>query len=114
MVEIIGQFQSGFCPMVESDGWRLAFVTYGPQYGPLREMKRHMDTDEAFVLIRGNAKLYTIDGNEIKVMNMNPENVYMIRKGTWHHLYLSSDAFLIAVENCNVTADSTERMERHY
>ena len=95
MIEINHTYTPGFCGMTESDTWKVVFVTPAPVYGPLQEMKRHNDTDEVFVLIRGTATMYTLENDQVVSFPMEKETVYNIRKGTWHHLHLQPDAFLI-------------------
>ena len=113
MIDINKNYTPGFCGMTESESWKLVFVTCSPVYGPLKELKRHMDTDEAFVLIRGSATMYTMEHDRLVSFAMEPETVYNIRKGTWHHLHLQPDAFLIAAENSNISIQNTERMPIH-
>ena len=113
MIEINNTYTPGFCGMTESDTWKVVFVTPAPVYGPLQEMKRHNDTDEVFVLIRGTATMYTLENDQVVSFPMEPDTVYNIRKGTWHHLHLQPDAFLIAAENSNISIQNTERMPIH-
>ena len=113
MIEINNTYTPGFCGMTESDTWKVVFVTPAPVYGPLQEMKRHNDTDEVFVLIRGTATMYTLENDQVVSFPMEKETVYNIRRGTWHHLHLQPDAFLIAAENSKMSPQNTERMPIH-
>ena len=50
---------SGFDAVHQFESWKIAFITSAAQYGELKEMKRHMLSDEAFA---------------------NPENVPSLKK----------------------------------
>ncbi len=110
MIEIFESQESGFSPKIVFEGWKAAFITYSPQYDLLTEMKRHMESDEAFVLLSGVATIYTFDA-VLQETEMEPKKLYNIKKGTWHHVKVSSDALLFVVENSNTTKENTERMD---
>lgn len=110
MIETTEKYSSGFHRMTESDKWQVAFITHSDVYGNLKELKRHMTTDEVIILIRGNATLYTYENDKVVRIDMEKDVVYNIKKATWHHLKLSKDALLIAIEDSNITKETTERM----
>ncbi len=110
MIEAIKNTASGFFPMVKTDKWQVAYITYSDAYGDLKELKRHMTTDEVILLIRGNATLYTYENSKISSIAIKNDGIYNIKKATWHHLKISKDALLIAVENSDITKETTERM----
>lgn len=100
---------SGFDSLHQFDGWKVAFVTYAQQYGELKVVKRHVSTDEAFVLMSGNATLYTADGDQPLVKTeLEKEKLYVVEKNTWHHLQVSKDALLVVVENSDTTKENTQ------
>ena len=68
-----------------------------------------MKTDEAFVLLSGEATLYT----ENEIMPMQTNTVYNIPKGEWHHITVSRDATVMVVENSNTCMDNTERRAKN-
>ncbi len=110
MIEIFESREPGFSTKVVYDGWKAAFITYSPQYDELKEMKRHMETDEVFALLSGSATAFTFDGT-LHETPMEPKKLYNIKKGTWHHVKVSPDALLLVVENSNTTKENTERMD---
>ena len=110
MIETIENHSNGFYRMTASDNWQVAYITYSEAYGDLKELKRHMTTDEVMILIRGNATLYTYENGAVISSEMKKDVVYNIKRATWHHLKVSEDALLIVVENNNITKESTERM----
>ena len=100
---------SGFDTVHTFEGWKVAFITCAEQYGELKVLKRHMQTDEVFVLVKGSATLFTADGDEpLTKTEMQSEKLYNVQKGTWHHLQVSQDALIIVVENSDTTKDNTE------
>ena len=100
---------SGFDTLHVFDGWKVAFITYAEQYDELKLLKRHTQTDEVFVLIKGEATLYSADGEQPLVLTkMEKEKLYNVKKNTWHHLSVSKDALLIVVENSDTTKENTQ------
>ncbi len=100
---------SGFDLLHTFEGWKVAFITSAEQYGDLKVIKRHTQTDETFVLIKGKATLYTADDDEaLQITELESEKLYIVKKNTWHHLKVSEDALLFVVENSNTSKDNTE------
>ena len=100
---------SGFDTLHTFEGWKVAFITYGEQYGELKLVKRHTKTDEVFVLINGKATLFTADGDEpLQTTFLEKEKLYIVKQNTWHHLKVSKDALLIVVENSDTTKENTQ------
>ena len=100
---------SGFDLLHSFEGWKVAFITYAEQYDELKILKRHTQTDEAFVLVKGEATLYATDEDfKFTTMRLEKEKLYIVENNTWHHLKVSKDATLIVVENSNTTKENTE------
>ena len=103
---------NGFDVLHTFEGWKTAFITYAEQYGELKIVKRHTQTDEAFVLVKGEATLYTADGDEpLQTTVLEMEKLYVVQKNTWHHLKVSKDALIVVVENSDTTKENTESKE---
>ena len=103
---------SGFDTLHTFEGWKVAFITCAKQYGELKLVKRHTQTDEVFILVKGEAKLFTADGDEPLVTTvLEKEKLYIVQKNTWHHLKVSEDGLLIVVENGDTTKENTESKE---
>ncbi len=110
MIEVFESTDGGFSTKIIHKGWKAAFITYSAQYDALTEMKRHLESDEAFVLLRGQATIYTFDGAKTET-HLAPCKVYNVRQGTWHHVQVSRDALLFVVENSDTSKENTERMD---
>ena len=103
---------NGFDTLHTFEGWKVAFITHAEQYGELKIVKRHTQTDEVFVLVNGEAILYTADGDEpLQTTVLEKEKLYVVQKNTWHHLQVSEDALLVVAENSDTSKENTESKE---
>ena len=110
MIEILDYTGEGYRPLVDFEGWRVAFLRCNERFASLTGLERHLETDEVFVLLEGSATLYTRDGDG--VMHLTPmegHKVYNVKKAVWHHIVVSEDATVLIVENADTTAENTER-----
>ena len=102
----------GFCPVVRNPQFLCAFITPSPMYapGPVREMKRHNDTDEVFVLLEGTAVLLTRDnlGEPCRFTPLSPLSAYTVHAGTWHYLAMSKDAKVFVTESGSLKRENTD------
>lgn len=89
----------------EFEGWRTGLLRYSERFAKLSEMEKHLKSDEAFVLLQGEATLYT----ENEERKMKPLVLYNIPKGIFHHIVLSKDAVVFVVENSNTVRENTEK-----
>ena len=105
---------SGFQPIFRNDRFLCALITHSGQYsyGKVTAVKRHMTSDEVFVLLRGSATLVTADPNwaNRQVTQLHSGVAYCVEAGTWHYLAVSEDAMLFVTENNDVTAQNTETL----
>jgi mannose-6-phosphate isomerase-like protein (cupin superfamily) len=102
--------EAGYKPLVFFDGWQVALLNWEPLFDPgnLGEIERHNKTDEVFVLLKGRAVLFTIDGTgKPRAEEMAHQVVYNVTQGTWHNLVSSRDASWIIVENNGTHLDDT-------
>jgi hypothetical protein len=95
----------GYMPLIEYDRWRVAVLRFIDDLLPenIHSMQRHMETDEVFVLLKGQCILFIGVGNdlitEIHPQVMEAEKVYNVKKACWHTHILSKDAMVLIVEN---------------
>lgn len=87
------------------EGWKIGLLRYSDRFSEFKMLERHNETDEVFVLLEGNAILYT----ENQQLQMQKSVVYNIPKGVWHHITVSKEATVMVVENSNTSADNSER-----
>jgi hypothetical protein len=105
---------AGFQPLVVFNGWRVAILNYLGAIHPERNkrMERHTETDEIFVLLRGQGILL-IGGNGSKVEGVYPQKmeagvIYNVRRNTWHTILLSRDASVLIVEEEDTNEHNSE------
>lgn len=106
---------NGFQPVVRNDRFLCARITHSSQYsfGMVRTVKRHLTSQEVFVLIQGSAVLLTAapDGSERQITELKRGEVCCVEAGYWHYLAVSEDALLFVTEGSDVSAQNTETME---
>lgn len=86
--------------------WCVAFLTQDDEYTVNTYMERHMETDEVFVLLKGEATLYI--GLERTPVKMEPCRLYNCTVGTWHNIVCSADASVLIAENSDTDRSNTE------
>ena len=111
MIEVLDNYSAGFSTLISNEKWKVAFITASEQYGKLKVLKRHNLTDEAFLLVKGNALLYTLEDGKLVTRQMQKEKLYNIKKATWHHLEVQEDTLIMVVENSDTSAQNTDSME---
>ncbi len=105
MIEKYTYTGEDFNVMMKFEGWRIGFLRRSERFSEFKRLERHMKTDEAFVLLLGEATLYT----ENESCEMEKGVLYNIPRGVWHHITVSEDATVMVVENSDTSADNTEK-----
>lgn len=100
----------GYEPLISFRGWRVAIVNYCDK---LREDKlfkreRHLDTDEVFVLLQGDAALHI--GIEMKKYPLEIGKLYNVKKGIWHCITMEEGAKVVVIESDDTDDTNTERV----
>ena len=114
LVKILEFNGEGYKPLVDFGTWRVAFLRYIDELIPenIHRLERHVETDEVFVLLAGEAILFFGDGeNEIEALTslkMKPGKLYNVRKNAWHCCVLSRDATILLVENNDTGKENTD------
>ncbi len=94
-----------FTTLFTAAGWKIGSLCYSKRFSALTVAERHLQTAEAFVLLKGNATLW-VEGQSIK---MQPCRLYLVDCGEWHHIVVSRNAVVLVAENSNTTAENTEK-----
>ena len=104
----------GFEPIFHTPNFKCAFITLSPQYafGEIKEMKRHNDSDEVFVLLSGSAVLLTREkgSTEYTKTVLEYHTAYNMQQGTWHYLAVSEDALVFVAESGSMEKENTETL----
>lgn len=109
MIDILGYAGDDFKAVMQFEGWKIGLLRYSDRFSDLKCLERHIMTDEAFVLLEGEATLY-IKGEDVTQYTMEKNKVYNVHKNVWHHIVVSENATVLVVENSNTTKANTEKV----
>jgi hypothetical protein len=122
----IGQYTDiGYKPIVDYGAWRVAVLNYIDELDPpnLKDMQRHDETDEVFVVLSGKFVLFLGEGRDkvgaIHAVKLEPLTMYNVKRGVWHTHTLEPGASVLIVENVDTSdanspkapLDATQRAE---
>lgn len=114
LVEIHQHSGTGYKALVYFESWRVAFLNYDEKF--MREntiyLERHDLTDEVFILLSGTCSLFIGNGDsdspgQIKLLPLETQKMYNVKKGVWHNLVLTPGTSLLIVENSNTSKDNS-------
>lgn len=111
MLEVYEYSGEGFKPLVFTEGWQAALLNWEPLFNRqnLDEIERHNHTEEVFVLLRGQALLFTRpDGGALTAVEMQEGLIYNVPAGLWHNLVATRDVRFLIVENRDTHLHDTE------
>ena len=89
-------------------GWRVAFLNHGDVFAKPTYLERHLETDEAFVLLEGAATL--LIGEDRREAAMERNRIYNVRKGVWHQIVTVPGTRCLVIENADTSLENSERM----
>lgn len=104
----------GFQPLVHFGAWRVAILRSreDTRAAGITKLERHMQTDEVFVLMAGQAVLLIAgDGQNLDTIlaePMAPGKLYNVRQAVWHGVLLSRDASILIVENRDTAVENSQ------
>ncbi len=107
LLEIREYMDPGYKPVINFGEWRVAILNYLDEIRPERigKMERHNETDEVFVMLKGQGILFIGEGNnkvdKIYSKELEFGKIYNVRRGVWHAVVLSLDGSVLIVENRN-------------
>ena len=107
--------KSGYKPLVDYGAWRVAILNHE---GRKRTgyIERHLETDEVFVLLTGQATLFdggtaAAPNRSLRAIAMKKGSVYNVKKASWHYSKLSASTKILIVENRNTTGKNSEKAD---
>lgn len=112
-IEITNFPETDYTRLVTYEGWRVAALAFCQNTTPemIETMQKHDETDEVFVLMKGNATLITAGNGEVpgelSLCKMEPLKVYNVKKGYWHNHVLDEEGLVLIVENNNTCDDNS-------
>jgi ureidoglycolate hydrolase len=113
LLEICEFTDPGYQPVIDFDTWRVAILNYLDEIHPERIdfMERHNETDEVFVMLRGQGILYLGEGGKcienIHLQVMERGKIYNVKRSVWHTVVLSRDGSVLIVENRNTGKENS-------
>jgi len=114
MIKTIEYTKNGYKPLIDFEAWRVAILNSHKKMGlnDLKYLERHMETDEVFVLLQGNASL--IHGGQrkepkkLEKIKMKKNIFYNVKKASWHTVLMGTNTKILIVENKNTTKKNSE------
>jgi hypothetical protein len=98
---------TGYNPFLIRNNWQVAQLNHvvGQGLDDLVKIDVHLNTDEVFILLKGQVVLIAAEKNEdrisFKLVKMEEGVTYNIPKMMWHNIAMSEDAQVIIIEDAN-------------
>ena len=114
MVDIHAHEGDGFKAVMNFESWRVAIMNHAPHQcrEAVTQLSRHLETDEAFALLSGQATICWADGDIPQALHytqLTPGQLYNVRRGTWHTVLTQPGTKLVVVENSDTSAANSEK-----
>lgn len=112
-IDVKSYLGEGYLPMIDYESWRVAILRYCEELEiqNLKTMQKHEESDEVFVLLKGNCMLFAGgDGEDIQEVSgilMEPLKLYNVKKGVWHTHTLDQEGTVLIVENRNTSNENS-------
>ena len=98
---------AGYNPFLIRNNWQVAQLNHitGQGFEDIEKIDVHLNTDEVFILLKGQVVLITAEKDEdrlsFKMVKMKEGVTYNIPKMTWHNIAMSDAAQVIIIEDAN-------------
>lgn len=109
--------EEGYRKLFSYQSWRIAILNYIDELeiDNISYVEAHSLTDEAFVLLNGQAILYFAEVDQQAIISfhsvsLEPQKIYRIPKGIYHTHTLSHDAKLLIIEEENTSNENSPRI----
>ena len=99
--------EEGYHPFLIRDGWQVAQLNYddNQKVENITRLDVHHQTDEVFILLKGEAVLITATINQgqpvFELELMKPGIIYNITQNTWHNIAMKKGSEVIIIEKSN-------------
>lgn len=103
----------GFAGLWTYGEWKLAMMNDAPhlRIESLKTISKHLCTDEAFVLLEGEATMYIGDGDDtvgnITRYDYEKGKLYVVKKGTWHQIRTYPSTKLFIAEQADTSPENS-------
>jgi len=113
LLEIREFIDPGYQPVIDFETWRVAILNYLEEINPgkIDFMERHNESDEVFVLTKGEGILFLGEGGT-RIEKIHPQvmergKIYDVKRSVWHTIVLSRDGSVLIVENRNTSRENS-------
>ena len=113
LLEIREFIDPGYQPVIDFETWRVAILNYLEEINPgkIDFMERHNESDEVFVLTKGEGILFLGEGRT-RIEKIHPQvmergKIYDVKRSVWHTIVLSRDGSVLIVENRNTSRENS-------
>ncbi len=108
-IEIYQAKKDGYESVMFYDTWRIGLIKPSEIFTHITYVERHMETDEAFLVLEGKATLLHLDSNDqLHTYDMEVGKIYNVPKAVWHAVALHPEALVMVVENANTAKTNSE------
>lgn len=107
MIETYKIEGDGYHPFLIRDGWQVAQLNYQEEQhiNNIKKLDVHLQTDEVFVLTKGNSVLIAAKIEEgepvFELELMEQHKVYNIPQDMWHNIAMKKGSEVIIIEKSN-------------
>ncbi len=114
--EIYSYDDIGFKKVFNYKSWSIAYLNFIDELivDNLKYVEAHHETDEAFILLNGNASIIIADNNltpmSFKKVKLELEKVFVVKSDSYHTLILDEDAKILIIEENNTNDDNTSKI----
>jgi len=116
-LQILEHKGENYKPLFHFGAWRVAMLNchYRFRRENINQLERHLLTDEAFTLLKGEAALYIADGDaahagHVEIVPLEPCKVYNVPQGVWHAIEVSDDASILIIENDDTSVHNSPKL----
>jgi len=113
LLEIKEYSGDGYKPVVDFEKWRVAMLNSVNGFFPekIKEMEKHNETDEVFVLLKERGIIFLGEGDDgvikIHAADIEPYKIYNIKKSVWHTLVMAKGTKVLIVENSDTASQNS-------
>lgn len=112
--EILKFEGTGYKELMRYNSWKVAVLNYIDELEieNLSYVEAHLETDEIFVLLKGEATLIFYDPivKKFSYLKLEPYKVYNVKLGIFHTHVISKDCSLLIVEESNTSETNSKRI----
>ena len=101
----IGQ-KKGYSTLLTSGSWKIA-ISNSVEKESVKDISKHLETDESFILLEGSGYLITAKENddkfEFESHSVYPGIIYTVEKNEWHVHKWDENTKVLIIENSDTS-----------